>query len=391
LKFVDLEPEKRRVFQTPNQDHFRPLMTKALDRWLLPWMQQRLTRSPRPVSDLILAVCDHFEPFHHTDKAGALRRMRLWHEKLPALSAVARDHNGQGPKHTFFYPIEQYDPEVLDSIAELCRITGNEVEVHLHHENDTAENLVRTLEKGKVDLRRHGLLGADADGAVAFGFIHGNWALDDSDPSGHGCGVRDELAILKQAGCYADLTMPSAPHPTQVPMVNSLYYSRSTPNGCSHHRGRLVAAGPDGTQGLRSSPDHLLLVQGPLTLDFQRRKWGVMPRVENADLGPQNPPTLHRMRQWLKCGVSVQGAEGWCFVKLHTHGAPEHGHPSNLGPARLRFHAQIEEFALSQGLRLHYVSAREMVNIVHAAEDGHMGDAGVWRDHVYSPPPVSQR
>ena len=363
-------------------------MTKALDRWLLPWIRQRLTRSTQNVSDVMLAVCDHFEPFHHSDKAGALRRMESWHEHLPGMTATARDHDGHGAKHTFFYPIEQYEREVLDSIAELCQITRNEVEVHLHHENDTAENLVRVLEQGKVDLRRHGLLGEDAAGAVSFGFIHGNWALDDSDPSGRGCGVRDELAILKRAGCFADLTMPSAPHPTQVPLVNQLYYARSSPNGCSHHRGAPVVAGADGTQKLRSSPEHLLLVQGPLSLDWSRRKWGIMPRVENSDLGPKNPPTAARMNEWLKGRISVRGAEEWCFIKLHTHGAPESGHRANLGPERGLFYAEIERMAKDHGFRLHYVSAREMVNILHAAEDGHRGDAGAWRDYVYAPPPL---
>jgi len=363
-------------------------MTKAFDRWLLPWLQQRITRAKKPVTDVMLAVCDHFEPLHHANKEGALRRMGQWHEKLPALSAAARDSDGHGPKHTFFYPIEQYDPELLDSITELCRITRNEVEVHLHHENDTAENLVCALEQGKVNLRSHGLLGADAAGAVAFGFIHGNWSLDDSNPFGHGCGVRNELAILKRAGCYADLTMPSAPHPSQAPMVNRLYYSRSTPDGCSHYRGRLVTSGRDGTHELRLSPDHLLLVQGPLSLDWGRRKWGILPRVENSDLGPRNPPTSERMNEWLKGRISVSGAEEWCFIKLHTHGAPESGHRSNLGPERSRFHSEIERMASDRGFRLHYVSSREMVNILHAAEDGHTGDAGAWRDYLYTPPPL---
>lgn len=363
-------------------------MIKAMDRWLLPWLKDSLLRRRAPITDVMVAVCDHFEPFHHTDKAGALRRMAEWHARLPALIAPSRDHDGQRAKHTFFYPVEQYDRDVIDSLADLCRATRNEVEIHLHHHNDTAENLMVSLAQGITDLRTHGLLGGGAE--AKFGFIHGNWALDDSDPEGRGCGVRDELRLLKKAGCYADLTMPSAPHRTQAPVVNQLYYAKSSPVGCSHHRGTPVTAGQGGTRALRDDPAHLLLVQGALTLDFKRRKMGIMPRVENSDLGPQNPPTVHRMRQWLKCGISVRGAEagGWCFVKLHTHGAPEHGHRSNIGPERAFFHAGIEELARAQGFRLHYVSARELVNILHAAEDGRVGDAGAWRDYVYAPPPL---
>ncbi len=335
----------------------------------------------------MLAVCDHFEPFHHSDKDGAMRRMQHWHELLPEIGSNAPDHDGCKPRHTFFYPVEQYDADVLQSLADLCVKTRNETEVHLHHHRDTAAHFQSSLELGKKNLRGHGLLGSDPLGHPVFGFIHGNWALDDSDPAGEGCGVRGELALLKQAGCYADMTMPSAPHRTQAPIVNRLYYSQSTLSGCSHHRGARVTAGAHTTAPLRDSADHLLLVQGPLLLDWTRRKWGLLPRIENSDLGPANPPGIRRFRQWCRAHISVAGAAPWCFIKLHTHGAPEVNHASVIGAARQRFHQELRELARQEGFRLHYVSARELVNILHAAEDGRQGDAGAWRDYLYTPPP----
>ena len=53
-----------------------------------------------------------------------------------------RKHNGN---HTFFYPIEQYDADIVEALAELCAETGSEIEVHLHHDRDTAANLRDTL------------------------------------------------------------------------------------------------------------------------------------------------------------------------------------------------------------------------------------------------------
>ena len=363
-------------------------MIKAMDRWLLPWLKDSLSKPKVPITDVMLAVCDHFEPFHHTNKVGALKRLEVWHDKLPQILASGVDHDGQTPRHTFFYPVEQYDQDVIQSLTELCISSRNEVEIHLHHDRDTAENFCASIEKGKADLRSHGLLGSNAAGEVTFGFIHGNWALDNSDPTGAGCGVHGELALLKQAGCYADLTMPSAPHRTQAPIVNSLYYSKSTLNRCSHHRGTLATTG----HTLREKPDHLLLVQGPLMLDWTRRKWGVMPRVENSDLGPANAPNLRRFQQWRNARISVQGAANWCFIKLHTHGAPEKNHPSVIGDARRRFHEELNALAAREGFRLHYVSSREMVNILHAAEDGHAGgDAGPWRNYLLAPPPCLQK
>lgn len=367
-------------------------MVKAFDKWLLPWLRQSLRSSNAPVTDVMLAVCDHFEPFHRSDKDGAMRRMKAWQDSLPGITAAAVDHDGSGPRHTFFYPIEQYDPDVIQSLTSLCQRTRNEVEIHLHHDNDTAENLIRVLDQGKADLRRHGLLGASPLGGAAFGFIHGNWALDDSDPQGKGCGVRGELAILKKAGCYADLTMPSAPHRTQAPMVNQLYYSQSSVEGCSHHRGVCASAIGSTSKNLRDRDDWLLLVQGPLGLDWRRRKWGLLPRIENADITSANPPTTQRAAGWINAGISVTGAEGWRFVKLHTHGGPERNHAALIGEARRKFHQELGELASRSGFRLHYVSAREMVNILHAAEDGKGGgDAGLWRDYLYSPPPCLQK
>ncbi|MEZ5384352.1 MAG: hypothetical protein R3F13_02430 [Prosthecobacter sp.] len=365
-------------------------MIKALDKWLVPYLRQCITRCKTPVTDVMLAVCDHFEPFHDTDKEGALRRLSIWHEKLPKVISSASDHEGHGPKHTFFYPNEQYDDEVIASLAELCRATKNEIEVHLHHHDDTVANFRRSLDQGIREFRSHGLLGSNLQGQPVFGFIHGNWALDDSDPQGRGCGVRGELAILKQAGCYADFTMPSAPHRTQAPIANQLYYSRSKPSGCSHHVGTRAAVGESGTRGLRDQQDWLLLVQGALGLDWRRRKWGLLPRIENSDLNSNNPPTAHRMHGWIRAEISVAGAENWRFVKLHTHGGPERNHPALIGETRQRFHDDLAIVAAQSGFRLHYVSAREMVNVLHAAEDGHAGNAGEWRDYIYGQPPCLQ-
>ena len=41
----------------------------------------------------------------------------------------------------FFFPIEEYEPEYLDALAELCRAGFGEVEIHLHHDHDTPGTL----------------------------------------------------------------------------------------------------------------------------------------------------------------------------------------------------------------------------------------------------------
>ena len=175
---------------------------------------------------MFLTVCDHFEPFHHTDKAGALQALADWAELWPPMVERFRDSSGRGPRHTFFYPIEQYDGDIIERLAALCEKTGSEVEVHLHHENDTAETLEAQLRTGIANLASHGLLSRRPDGAPQYGFIHGNWALDNSHPQGKHCGVSDELSLLRRTGCYADFTLPSAPDPAQTRTINSVYYAR---------------------------------------------------------------------------------------------------------------------------------------------------------------------
>lgn len=346
-------------------------MLKALDLWLPAYFSHRAPSTPP--TDVLICVCDHFEPFHCTNKRVAMRRVERWQREFPKIATAFRDSGGHAPRHTFFYPIEQYDPDILGQIASLCHATDCELEVHLHHHADTPENLRARLEEGKSRLANHGLLARDDTGAVRYGFIHGNWALDNSHPEGINCGVNNELQILGQTGCYADFTLPSAPNRTQTRTINSIYYATDSPGPKSHDTGRLAAVGqlPSGD---------LLLVQGPLALNLRWRKFGVLPRIENADLTASNPPTADRLRLWRELGIHVQGRPEWIFVKLHTHGASPPNSAALLGEPMRRFHRSLAEL---EGLRFHYVSAREMVNIIHAAEAGHSGNPADYRDFRY--------
>src|SRR5207237_827951 len=142
---------------------------------------------------------------------------------------------------------EEYEPEYLDALARLCAAGFGEVEVHLHHDRDTADGLRHQLLTFKGLLaERHGLLARHrATGALRYGFIHGNWALCNSRPDGRWCGVNNELDVLRETGCYADFTMPSAPHPTQTRKHNSIYYASDRPaRPTPHHRAPDAARAP---------------------------------------------------------------------------------------------------------------------------------------------------
>ncbi|RYD35716.1 MAG: hypothetical protein EOP87_06870 [Verrucomicrobiaceae bacterium] len=192
-----------------------------------------------------------------------------------------------------------------------------------------------------------------------------------------------ELEVLRAAGCYADFTMPSAPHPAQTRMVNSIYYARQTDRPKSHDHGIRAQAGK--TTSLRDEPDQLLCVQGPLAPNFRKRKWGLIPRLENAELSGANPPNIGRFQLWREQAICVRDRPNWVFVKLHTHAALERNMPAFFGDPARHFHQALAS-CLPAGIRLHYVSARETVNLIHALEDGCTGSPNPHRDHLIGRP-----
>ncbi|MGO9919375.1 MAG: hypothetical protein ACLQIB_32330 [Isosphaeraceae bacterium] len=355
----------------------REIRERSLDRWLVPYLLQtgRRLRRPRGPVHLLICIADHFEPMGHgvpDDVAREVARSRVetWVRRYPESFGSCRDSDGRTPRHTFFYPIEEYDFEPVEALAGLCRAGYGEVELHLHHDNDTAENLRRTLLEARDCFRsRHGLLACDpTSGQPVFGFVHGNWALDNSRPDGRWCGVNNELDVLREAGCYADFTFPSVPSPTQPRKINSIYYAIDDPERPrSHDRGIDIGTAQAPAKGL-------MLIQGPLVLDWHRTRWGLVPRLENGCIQGNQPPHINRVALWLRAKVQVPTRPDWFFVKLHTHGGYEGSYEVLLGEPMIRFHHDLADRARRDpDFRYHYVTAREMYNLVKAAEDGWSG------------------
>jgi hypothetical protein len=329
---------------------------------------------PKPVRHVFLCVCDHWEPKWRRPTTEVERqRVERWRVEYPRSVEGLADSGGRPPQHTFFYPEEEYEPEYLDALVELRDRGLGDVDIHLHHDRDTSAALRDKLERFRDMLfYRHGLLSRDSTGQITYGFIHGNWALDNSHPQGRWCGVNDELTILRETGCYADFTMPSAPAFCQTTTVNTIYYAEDDPaRPKSHDRGWPARVGKS------PQPDRLLMIQGPLTTDWSSRKWGILPRIENGDLTAGRPPTLHRFLLWCTANVHVVGQKSWLFIKLHTHGAQEDNAAMLLGEPMRRFHQSLAEWARRcDTWKYWYVTAREMAQLVHQAEAGQLEPIG---------------
>jgi hypothetical protein len=361
------------------------IRSRNMQIWLPGYVRRRgPSRGEGPVHVMFCFV-DHYEPmWGRADEATQRARVDRWCRDYRALAARHRDADGRHPQHSFFYPEEEYVEEYLDKIATLCAEGYGEIEIHLHHANDTEKNFRETIARFCRTLHeRHGALPRDpATGELRFAFIHGNWSLDNSRPDGRWCGLNNELILLRELGCYADFTLPSAPSNTQTRTINSIYYATDDPSKPkSHDTGAPVRVGG-------AASGDLMIVQGPLALNWRERRMGVMPRIENADIRRTQPPTPARVDDWVRTGIHVEGRPEWVFVKIHTHGAQEGDMDTLLGAPSETMYAHLEG-AYNDGRNyvLHYVTARETYNIIKAAEAGKTGNPGAYRDFILPPPP----
>jgi len=358
-------------------------------RWLPAFLWQRLTRRQArhgPVH-LIIGLADHFEPAvipgagparaSHNEQE---RRIERWCRDYPKIFDPWRDADGFPFRHTYFYPAEQYDRVLIERLADHCKEGWGEIEVHLHHGldgPDTAENTRRVLLEFRDRLAGQGCLSRlDGAGPPRYAFVHGNWALANSG-RGRYCGVDNELQILSDTGCYADLTLPSAPDITQVGKINSMYEcSLPLDQRAPHRRGRDLRCG-------RVPQLFPVIIQGPLALTIVRRKQGwLAPHIENGELTRDQPPTLRRVQLWKQAAVTVRGRPQWIFIKLHAHGMDPRDEACLLGPPSLEFVRQlIEDSRGGRDYHVHFVTAREMMNIALAACDGRDGTPVEYRDY----------
>jgi hypothetical protein len=184
------------------------------------------------------------------------------------------------------------------------------------------------------------------------------------------------MQILAETGCYADFTLPSAPSPAQTSKINSLYEcAQPLDRKAPHRRGRDLRSG-------RPPTIFPLIIQGPLAIRIRRRPGGgFTPRIENGELTTPASPTMDRLWVWRRAAIAVKGRSDWIFIKLHCHGMDPRDRSAMIGPLAERFLHDLSADAFAATYKVHFVSAREMVNIVLAACDGLSGNPGQYRDY----------
>ena len=331
--------------------------------WLAPYLRDRLRKSirPRTPKRAWVAITDHYEPLGMgASKETALGRVAQWRNKWPRIAGDAPlDAAGQRPQYSFFYPQEEYQRDLLDGIAEIVRLGIGDVEVHLHHDNELRDSFIQKI----TDYSRrltcdHGLL-HQQDGRTVFGFIHGNWALDNSRPDGKWCGLNGEIALLRDLGCYADFTMPSIPSATQGRVINQIYWCMNNSDNSPKSFDRGIEATVGG--GRRGD---LLMITGPTGLRFGER---LMPRVETGEIAGYDLPTPSRVRRWFYLAPTI-GED--IFLKLYTHGAQERNFEPLLNGGLSRLFGWLAEEAARRNIEIHWATAWQMYQAADALIHG---------------------
>jgi hypothetical protein len=340
--------------------------------FLLDYVRWALTpaEAPERPIHIFFLYTDHFEA--GTDDSRTAR----WAAEYDAMARRHRDADGRHPQHTWFFPIEQpYDPHMA-RLQKLVADGLGEVEVHLHHNFDTAEGLEAKIREGLAYFGRFGFA-RTIDGENRFAFVHGLSGLDNSNGDAM-CGVERELEVLKKLGCFADFTFPSIWEDSQPPFVNTIYEAVED-DGPKSYRTRHPA--------VALGRGDLTIFQGPLLMVPSFNPLRLFLEIEDGNIHPAKPTSHRRVDQWIRANIHLPGRPDWVFVKVFGHSASsDDDQAETVGP---NFDAALTylEQRYNDGTHyvLHYVTAREAYNLARAAAAGQERDPSEYYDWIVKP------
>ncbi len=344
--------------------------------WLPGYVKDRLSlaksiRNRKEELHIIFLFVDHFEP-SRKEGVGGVQKVRKWCNRYEEIAQFHRDSDGVSPQHTWFYRYDYPNYECIDILSEYVYKDLGEIEFHLHHKYDTPESFTKKIRNGISWFNQVGaMISAEEEPQMRFGYIAGNWALDNGRRNDAFSGVNTELLILSEHGCYADFTFPAIRTNAQPRKVNSIYYAKDTPKPKSYNKGIDIEVG--------KAPSHdMVIFQGPLFVDWKRTF------IEYGAFESFAPYFQKRIDYWKRAWIHVRGRPEWIFVKLHTHGMQSRD--VVLGEQLNYMLTDLEREFKKPPFHLHYVTAREAYNIVKAAEAGMNGDPDDYRDFVIPQP-----
>jgi hypothetical protein len=327
--------------------------------------------SNRPTHVFVL-MTDHFEPDYNTS------RVREWAQRYAALAARHRDRAGRPPQHTFFYPGEQFNRPIFETLRSMTAAGYGEVELHYHHYYETADLLRDGLKDALEDFRQFGFA-RTVDGKTSFAFIHGNWGLDNSNGDWV-CGVQREIELLHELGCFADFTFPSIYEDSQPSHPNAIYATRDD-DGPKSYETRLPLT------ALRDGPGQLMMFQGPLIFSPTLNPKQLFLHLEDGNIHAAGHASPGRVDDWVRANVHVPERPDWIFIKLFSHGASTPGDMESVLGADFDRSLSYLERRYNDGQKyvLHYITAREAYNLARSAAEGATGEPQQYLDAYIRP------
>lgn len=203
----------------------------------------------RKINKIYYLHADHFEPFtggsRVSDVAGVRsfvkRTQSFDHSKKMGLFVVVPfgrmlGTDGQKDSEVFSFDndsvsffIKNDSAKKVKEYIKILYESGYDIHVHVHHERWTSNDLAMSrFSSSDIPLRKYVLNEGSGNDSARFenhlslctdfikgvipdfkswGFVHGCWALNASDPEI--CKIKDEIVILKKAGCIGDFSFPA--------------------------------------------------------------------------------------------------------------------------------------------------------------------------------------
>ncbi len=255
---------------------------------------------------IVFLWVDHYEPGKGTR---GTKFNKYWLKKFKKISLKHKDSYENHFKYTWFYPYDHKNDSVLIALNQMAFDGFGEIEIHWHHPRMNSAQFEVALHHALQWYHQYGVSLVYMKDTLfsRFGFIHGNWVLDNSGPQ---CGVNREIGILFRSGCYADFTFSTIETSAQPSLINSIYYVVDDPLPKSYETGIPVSTD--------TVYNRFMIFQGPIGFYFSNLsfEYGA---VEAFALG-----TKRRVDKWIRSNIHVKGQPDWIFVKVFSHGAQSH-------------------------------------------------------------------
>lgn len=294
---------------------------------------------------------------------------------LGELTDLVSNHTDSDSVHlkmTFAKKNLHADPTGLSPLSEWCKDNSSELELLLSCESRREPSFRAQLYGHLAVLKSHGWA-TMIDSETRFTVVRERCRSELA-----GTIPAEQIRVLAQAGCYADMSFPDIESRHKRTGINSIYSVSSAVSDpfrdCSYLRTGELDTGD------------LVVIDGPLLTDWADWRDSYGPLVENGCLTPSNLPDSRRVESWIRANVHVIGQPDWIFVKLRITNLVDAPSARRVLQALHQSLSYLENvYRDNEAYRLHYVTAREMYNIARAAEAGRTGDAAAFRDYMIQP------